>query len=123
MRKVNDYIAERLRKNPHRKEEYDLIMEKAKIVKKIIEYRNEHDLTQAQLAKELGCSQQYISKIEEENFSPEELEVMDYCMDYFKDYSCGKISRYSHEEEVYKKTEGQDAISYNMAQSISLNLS
>ena len=63
------------------------------------------------------------TKVKEENFSPEELEVLNYCIHYFENFNCGKISRYSHEEEPYKKTEEQKPISYNMAQSISLTLS
>ncbi|MFH1665658.1 MAG: type II TA system antitoxin MqsA family protein [Candidatus Omnitrophota bacterium] len=63
-----------------------------------------------------------VTSDEKNNFSPEELEVMDYCIDYFKDFTCGKISRYSHEEEPYKETEEQKPISYNMATKISLTL-
>jgi transcriptional regulator with XRE-family HTH domain len=44
-------------------------MEKATVVKKIIAYRIRHKLSQEQLAKELGVTQQYISKIEEGEFS------------------------------------------------------
>lgn len=64
-----------------------------------------------------------VTNVEKDNFSPEELEVMDYCIDYFEDFSCGKISRYSHEEEPYKNTEEQKPISYNLAPEISLTLS
>ncbi len=39
------------------------------MVKKIIEYRIRHKLSQEQLAKEIGVTQQYISKIEEGEFS------------------------------------------------------
>ena len=69
MRKVNDWIKEKKAKDPSFKSHYDLIMQKVKVVKKIIEYRNKHDLSQAQLARELGVTQQYISKIEEGEFS------------------------------------------------------
>lgn len=69
MRKVDDYIKEKIKKDPAFKEQYDLIKEKAKVVTKIIEYRNKHNLTQSQFAHELGVTQQYVSKIEEGGFS------------------------------------------------------
>ncbi len=68
MRKVDDYIKEKMKRNPDFKAHYDLLMEKTAVVKKIIEYRLRHKLSQAQLAKELGVTQQYISKIEEGEF-------------------------------------------------------
>ena len=69
MRKVNDYIKERLKRNPDFKARYDLIMEKAVVVKKIIGYRIRHKLSQEQLAEKIGVTQQCISKIEEGKFS------------------------------------------------------
>lgn len=69
MRKVDDYIKEKMKKDPNFKSHYNLIMQKVEIVKKIIEYRIEHNLSQTQLAKEMGVTQQYISKIEEGEFS------------------------------------------------------
>ncbi len=69
MRKVDDYIKEKMKRNPDFKAHYDLLMEKTAVVKKIIEYRIRHKLSQEQLAKELGVTQQYISKIEEGEFS------------------------------------------------------
>ncbi len=69
MKKVDDYIKEKMKKDPNFKSRYDLIMQKVEIAKKIIEYRIEHNLSQAQLAKEMGVTQQYISKIEEGEFS------------------------------------------------------
>lgn len=69
MRKVDDYIKEKIKRNPDFKVRYDLLMEKTAVVKKIIEYRIRHKLSQEQLAKEIGVTQQYISKIEEGEFS------------------------------------------------------
>jgi DNA-binding XRE family transcriptional regulator len=69
MRRIRDYIKDKIKKDPAFKEKYDLIKEKAKVVAKIIEYRNKHHLTQSQLAAELSVTQQYISKIEEGEFS------------------------------------------------------
>ena len=69
MRKVDDYIKEKIKRNPDFKARYDLLMEKAAVVKKIIAYRIRHKLSQEQLAEEIGVTQQYISKIEEGEFS------------------------------------------------------
>ena len=69
MRKVDDYIKEKTKRNPDFKARYGLIMEKAVVVKKIIGYRIRHKLSQEQLAEEIGVTQQYISKIEEGEFS------------------------------------------------------
>ena len=67
--KVKEHIAEKLKKDPGFKDRYDLILQKAEIAKKIIDYRIKHNLTQSQLAEELEVSQQYISRIEEGQFS------------------------------------------------------
>lgn len=69
MRKVKDHINDKLKKDPNFKKRYGLILQKAAVAKKIINYRIEHNLTQAQLADEVGVSQQYISRIEEGHFS------------------------------------------------------
>ena len=69
MRKVDDYIKEKIKRNPDFKARYDLLMEKTAVVKRIIAYRIRHNLSQAKLAEEIGVTQQYISKIEEGEFS------------------------------------------------------
>ena len=46
----------------------DYIKEKAVVVKKIIEYRIQQDLSQLQLAEEIGVTQEDVSKIEEGEF-------------------------------------------------------
>lgn len=69
MRKVDDYVKEKLKRDMDFKAHYDLLMEKAAVVKKIIAYRIRHKLSQEQLAEEIGVTQQYISKIEEGEFS------------------------------------------------------
>jgi len=69
MRKVDDYIKEKIKKSPEFKVRYDLLMEKTAVAKKIIEYRIRHKLSQGELAKELCVTQQYISKIEDGDFS------------------------------------------------------
>jgi len=69
MRKVDDYIKEKLKKHPDFKARHGLLMEKAVVVKKIIGYRIRHKLSQGELAQEIGVTQQYISKIEDGEFS------------------------------------------------------
>ena len=69
MRKVDDYIKERIKKDPGFKTRYDLVKQKASVAKKIIAYRIKHNLSQAGLAEKIGVTQQYISKIEEGEFS------------------------------------------------------
>ena len=61
--KVSDYLKEKL-KDPYFKELYELEVQKYAIISKIVEYRIKNDLTQSQLAKEVGVSQQQISKVE-----------------------------------------------------------
>tara|TARA_B100000315_G_C14384920_1_gene499197 strand:- start:3 stop:329 length:327 start_codon:yes stop_codon:yes gene_type:complete len=69
MKKVSNYIKEKIKKDSDFKSRYDLIMQKVKIAKKVIQYRNKHKLSQTHLAKEMGVTQQYISKIEDGDFS------------------------------------------------------
>lgn len=66
--RVEEHLKEKL-KDPYFKELYELEEEKLSIVKKIVEYRIRHNLTQDELAKKSGVSQQYISKIESGDFS------------------------------------------------------
>lgn len=69
MRKVQDHFDEKLKKDPEFRERYNLILQKLEVAKKIIDYRIKRNLTQKELADELGVTQQYISKIEEGDFS------------------------------------------------------
>jgi len=69
MRKVDDYISEKMEKDPEFKTRYAWVMQKTEIAKKIIGYRIKNGLTQSQLARRIGVTQQYISKIEEGEFS------------------------------------------------------
>ena len=63
-----DHLKEML-KDPYLKELYELDQQKLVVVKKIIGYRIKHNLSQKQLAKQIGVSQQHISKIESGEFS------------------------------------------------------
>ena len=66
--RVRDYIKEQL-KDPQFRELWELDQQKLVFIKKIIAHRIKHKLTQTQLAKKLGVSQQHISKIESGDFS------------------------------------------------------
>lgn len=68
LEKVEDHLKEKL-KDPYFKELYGLEEQKLKIVKKIIEYRIKHKLSQKQLAQKINVTQQHISKIENGEFS------------------------------------------------------
>ena len=65
---VHEHLHEKL-KNPYFKELYELEQQKFNIVRKIIDYRIRKKITQADLAKEAGVTQQHISKIENGEFS------------------------------------------------------
>jgi DNA-binding XRE family transcriptional regulator len=64
---VKDHLKEEL-KDPHFKELYELHQQKLAVVKKIVDYRVKHDLSQGELAQKVGVSQQYISRIETGDF-------------------------------------------------------
>jgi transcriptional regulator with XRE-family HTH domain len=68
MRQVDKHLEEKL-KDPYFKELYELEEQKLNIVKRIVDYRIKHNLTQGQLAKKAGVSQQHISKVENGEFS------------------------------------------------------
>ena len=63
-----DHLKEML-KDPYFKELYELDQQKLEVVKKIVAYRIKHKLNQRQLAKQIGVTQQHISKIENGEFS------------------------------------------------------
>jgi len=65
---INEHLQEKL-KNPYFKELYELEQQKYDIVKRIINYRIKKKISQSNLAKAVGVSQQHISKIENGEFS------------------------------------------------------
>lgn len=68
LKSVREHIEDKL-KDRYFKELYELETERMKIAKLLVDYRIKHNLTQEKLAKELGYTQQYVSKIEEGIFS------------------------------------------------------
>ena len=66
--RASDHLKEKL-KDPYFRELYELEEQKLKIVKYIINYRIKNELTQQDLAKKIGVTQQHISKIENGEFS------------------------------------------------------
>lgn len=68
LEKADDHLKEKLR-SPYFKELYGFEEQKLKIVKKIVEYRIKHKLSQKQLARKANVTQQHISKIENGEFS------------------------------------------------------
>jgi len=65
---VREHLENKLR-DPYFKELYELEQERMKIAKLLVDYRIKNNLTQEELAKKLGITQQYISKLEEGIFS------------------------------------------------------
>ena len=65
---VNEHIKEKL-KDAYFKELYELEQQKLGLVKKIINYRVNNNITQEELADQVGVTQQYISKIENCEFT------------------------------------------------------
>jgi len=68
LEKVDEHLKEKL-KDPYFKELYELEEQKLGIVKRIVEYRVKHGLSQEDLAEKANVTQQHISKIENGEFS------------------------------------------------------
>ncbi len=69
LRSVDDHLKEMAREDPEFGKLYKITEQKLAIVKPIIRHRINHNLTQGQLAKKIGVTQQHISKIENGEFS------------------------------------------------------
>lgn len=65
---VDAHLKKKL-KDPYFKELYELEEQKLSVVKRIINYRLKHGLTQKQLAEKVGITQQHFSKIERGDFA------------------------------------------------------
>ena len=66
--RVEDHLKEEL-KDPYFKELWELEQQKLQIIRPIINYRIKEKVSQAELAKRIGVSQQHISNIENGIFS------------------------------------------------------
>ena len=55
-------------------------------------------------------------------FSKEEIGIMDFVIDFFKNYTGEKIKEKSHGEKAYKETVGNEKISYKYASFLSIGL-
>lgn len=53
-------------------------------------------------------------------FLKKEIQVMEFVMNKFRDSTCKQISKYSHEEKAYKKSNMHEKISYCLAEKLSL---
>ena len=68
LEKVDNHLQEKL-KDPYFRELQELEEQKLGIVRRIVDYRIKHKLSQNQLAEKVGVTQQHISKIENGEFS------------------------------------------------------
>lgn len=66
--RVEDHLNEKL-KDPYFKELWELEQQKLQVIRPIINYRIKENVSQAELAKRIGVSQQHISNIENGIFS------------------------------------------------------
>lgn len=82
----------------------DTLIGKTEIVK--------HDSVREQLKPLISCDKSMFSK--------DELMIMDFVLDKFKDFTCAKISDYSHQEAPYKNTVEGQKIPYTLAEELSL---
>ena len=73
-----------------------------------------HDTVREQLKSLTSCDKSI--------FSEDEIKVMDFVLNKFKDFKCSEISEYSHEEAPYKNTIEGQKISYILAEELSLNI-
>jgi len=68
LKSVDEHFREKS-KDPRFREFLELEEDKAKIASLIVKYRADHHMNQGRLARKVGVTQQYISKIEEGDFS------------------------------------------------------
>jgi putative zinc finger/helix-turn-helix YgiT family protein len=84
----------------------DMLIGKTEVVK--------YDSVREQLKPLISCDKTMFSK--------DELVIMDFVLDKFKDFTCAKISDYSHQEAPYKNTVEGQKIPYTLAEELSLNI-
>lgn len=80
--------------------------------------RNEVAYSRKVIGEELIAKE----SIKENTFNEDELRVISYCLEKFKNFNCVQISKHSHEEKPYKATEEKKYISYVLSKDLSLKL-
>jgi putative zinc finger/helix-turn-helix YgiT family protein len=85
----------------------DMLIDKSEVI-------TTHDTVREQLKALISCDKSI--------FSEDEVKVMDFVLNKFKDFKCGEISEYSHKEVPYKNTTEGQKISYTLAEELSLTL-
>ena len=65
--RYEEFLAEQLR-NPAVRKEYDALQGEFELAKEVIELRLKNNLTQKQLAKQIGTSQPAIARLESGNY-------------------------------------------------------
>ena len=65
-----DFVNELLDDNPEAKKETELISLKYKIIRLLIDYRKEYNISQSEFANKIGVKQQMISRFEKGNVNP-----------------------------------------------------
>jgi len=63
-----------------------------------------------------------LAESQESIFSEQEIKVMKFVADKFREYTSTRIADMSHQETAYKKCQDQDVISYEYAKDLSLSL-
>lgn len=96
-------------------DDYELIV--SIMLKEGLIYKNEiitHDNVRELLNISVACDKGI--------FSEDEIKIMDFVLDKFKDFKCSDISEYSHKEAPYKHTTEGQKISYVLAEELSLDI-
>lgn len=71
--------------------------------------------------KDISGSKYYsVGMVDSSNFVEEEIQVLDYVVDYFKDFTCEQIMERSHQEVAYERVGDKQPISYEFAGQLSL---
>lgn len=69
-----------------------------------------------------GTQYKALVPVDQSLFSKEEIRIIDFVIEHFKDYTGEKIKEKSHDEKAYKETVDNEKISYRYASSLSLSL-
>jgi putative zinc finger/helix-turn-helix YgiT family protein len=69
-----------------------------------------------------GLQYKAVMNINNEYFSQNERKILDFIIDYFKEYNCEDIKEMSHKEKAYRETQMNQRISYKYANDLSISL-